>query len=312
MSAVASATVVNGNHDANKDANPEHSPSRFTAVNGRDQVSPPSNNNNNNSGPSENHSTAAHNEEPPPNATTEGDRASRNSGTPSRQPEQSLETTNPTTQDPEPTYIASDGHTSNANRNKRKRSESDEHQTSPSSYQGHSVSRSPVSQPDHKLDPQIHGAGPNGVTHVQSASEADMAARGARQSYSAHPERSVSVQSTGNTSTWDSYDTQLNNHAQLGHQPIDSSDAQLAEALQRDVQGPDHGAKNWSTMPEGESIDSTRKLTYSHTPPQERPIGPVQVGPKRKRVFSNRTKTGCMTCRRRKKKCDEQHPSCKF
>lgn len=33
---------------------------------------------------------------------------------------------------------------------------------------------------------------------------------------------------------------------------------------------------------------------------------------RRKRVFSNRTKTGCMTCRRRKKKCDEQHPECKF
>ena len=32
--------------------------------------------------------------------------------------------------------------------------------------------------------------------------------------------------------------------------------------------------------------------------------------PKRKRNFSNRTKTGCMTCRRRKKKCDEARPHC--
>lgn len=32
---------------------------------------------------------------------------------------------------------------------------------------------------------------------------------------------------------------------------------------------------------------------------------------KRKRVFSNRTKTGCVTCRRRKKKCDEEKPECK-
>lgn len=31
---------------------------------------------------------------------------------------------------------------------------------------------------------------------------------------------------------------------------------------------------------------------------------------KRKRNFSNRTKTGCMTCRRRKKKCDETRPEC--
>ncbi|KAK6359505.1 Maltose acetyltransferase [Orbilia brochopaga] len=31
---------------------------------------------------------------------------------------------------------------------------------------------------------------------------------------------------------------------------------------------------------------------------------------KRKRIFSNRTKTGCITCRRRKKKCDEGKPAC--
>ncbi|KAJ9498278.1 hypothetical protein H2202_006429 [Exophiala xenobiotica] len=38
--------------------------------------------------------------------------------------------------------------------------------------------------------------------------------------------------------------------------------------------------------------------------------GVVVVGPKRKRNFSNRTKTGCLTCRTRKKKCDEQRPFC--
>lgn len=32
---------------------------------------------------------------------------------------------------------------------------------------------------------------------------------------------------------------------------------------------------------------------------------------KRKRNFSNRTKTGCMTCRKRKKKCDESKPECR-
>ncbi|KAF2636038.1 hypothetical protein P280DRAFT_163341 [Massarina eburnea CBS 473.64] len=38
----------------------------------------------------------------------------------------------------------------------------------------------------------------------------------------------------------------------------------------------------------------------------------VQVDPKkRKRQFANRTKTGCGTCRRRKKKCDEAKPECK-
>jgi hypothetical protein len=33
---------------------------------------------------------------------------------------------------------------------------------------------------------------------------------------------------------------------------------------------------------------------------------------KRKRNFSNRTKTGCLTCRKRKKKCDETKPECKI
>ncbi|PGH17013.1 hypothetical protein AJ79_01397 [Helicocarpus griseus UAMH5409] len=317
MSAVASATVVNGNHDTKKDFNPEHSPSRFTAVNGRDQGAQPHPNNNNNP-PSENNSTTPHNEDQAMNSI-ERDRTSRNSGTPSRQPEQQqqqqqqpFETANLTSQDPDVSYVASDGHSSSANRNKRKRSESDDRQTSPSSYQGHSVSRSPVSKPDHRLDPQIQAAAANGASHAQPAPDADAAAKASRQGYT-QLERSDSVQSTTNTSTWDGYDTQMTNHAQLGHQQIDSSDAQLAEALQRDVQGPDHVAKNWATVPrpESEGIDPNRKLvTYTQTPPQERPVGPVQVGPKRKRVFSNRTKTGCMTCRRRKKKCDEQHPSC--
>lgn len=31
----------------------------------------------------------------------------------------------------------------------------------------------------------------------------------------------------------------------------------------------------------------------------------------RKRIYTRRTKTGCFTCRQRKKKCDEQRPSCK-
>ncbi|KAK6351827.1 Maltose acetyltransferase [Orbilia javanica] len=40
------------------------------------------------------------------------------------------------------------------------------------------------------------------------------------------------------------------------------------------------------------------------------PTTPGQPETKRKRIFSNRTKTGCITCRRRKKKCDEGKPHC--
>lgn len=41
------------------------------------------------------------------------------------------------------------------------------------------------------------------------------------------------------------------------------------------------------------------------------PLTPGQTLQKRKRNFSNRTKTGCITCRQRKKKCDEGRPFCK-
>ncbi|KIW96540.1 uncharacterized protein Z519_01931 [Cladophialophora bantiana CBS 173.52] len=46
---------------------------------------------------------------------------------------------------------------------------------------------------------------------------------------------------------------------------------------------------------------------YGHP---ESATGAPTVAPKRKRNFSNRTKTGCMTCRQRKKKCDEAQPWC--
>jgi hypothetical protein len=45
--------------------------------------------------------------------------------------------------------------------------------------------------------------------------------------------------------------------------------------------------------------------------PEPRRDGVIQSDPKkRKRNFSNRTKTGCLTCRKRKKKCDERKPEC--
>ncbi|EAQ84627.1 hypothetical protein CHGG_08641 [Chaetomium globosum CBS 148.51] len=44
---------------------------------------------------------------------------------------------------------------------------------------------------------------------------------------------------------------------------------------------------------------------------EHRRDGILQSDPKkRKRNFSNRTKTGCLTCRKRKKKCDEKKPEC--
>ncbi|KAJ3474878.1 hypothetical protein NLG97_g9654 [Lecanicillium saksenae] len=60
------------------------------------------------------------------------------------------------------------------------------------------------------------------------------------------------------------------------------------------------------THPPSSSLFNTPAYTE---PARAGPV--VQQDPKkRKRNFSNRTKTGCLTCRRRKKKCDEAKPEC--
>ncbi|KAK4214668.1 putative maltose O-acetyltransferase [Rhypophila decipiens] len=58
------------------------------------------------------------------------------------------------------------------------------------------------------------------------------------------------------------------------------------------------------------SPDGDDMYSGQYTPEQRRD-GVIQSDPKkRKRNFSNRTKTGCLTCRKRKKKCDEAKPEC--
>lgn len=70
-----------------------------------------------------------------------------------------------------------------------------------------------------------------------------------------------------------------------------------------------------SQMADADMDDSPIASSYRHTSfvPEQRRDGVVQSDPKkRKRNFSNRTKTGCLTCRRRKKKCDEAKPECEL
>lgn len=73
------------------------------------------------------------------------------------------------------------------------------------------------------------------------------------------------------------------------------SDEQMAEHLRRATSQQDSDGEGYSGQ---------------YTPEQRRD-GLLQSDPKkRKRNFSNRTKTGCLTCRKRKKKCDEAKPEC--
>ncbi|KAL2017845.1 hypothetical protein VTK56DRAFT_1590 [Thermocarpiscus australiensis] len=80
------------------------------------------------------------------------------------------------------------------------------------------------------------------------------------------------------------------------------SDEQVGEMLRRATSQGDSGNQS----PEG---DDRAGYSSQYTP--ERRASVIQSDPKkRKRNFSNRTKTGCLTCRGRKKKCDEAKPEC--
>ncbi|KAK1504736.1 bacterial transferase hexapeptide [Colletotrichum tamarilloi] len=82
------------------------------------------------------------------------------------------------------------------------------------------------------------------------------------------------------------------------------SEEQIGEALRRANQMDANDYDN--TSPDGDD----RSMAYgSYTPGGSRDMLQSDKA-KRKRNFSNRTKTGCLTCRRRKKKCDEQKPEC--
>ncbi|KAJ2997363.1 hypothetical protein NUW58_g676 [Xylaria curta] len=85
-------------------------------------------------------------------------------------------------------------------------------------------------------------------------------------------------------------------------------DEQAGDTLRRAPSHADSGHDYSATSPDGDESS----LLYSSTYSQDQSRDPViQSDPKkRKRNFSNRTKTGCLTCRKRKKKCDESKPEC--
>ncbi|KAK3402020.1 hypothetical protein B0T20DRAFT_128563 [Sordaria brevicollis] len=83
------------------------------------------------------------------------------------------------------------------------------------------------------------------------------------------------------------------------------SEEPMAEHMRRATSQADSGDYD-NQSPDGDE----NRYSDQYTPDQRRD-GTVQSDPKkRKRNFSNRTKTGCLTCRRRKKKCDETKPQC--
>lgn len=87
----------------------------------------------------------------------------------------------------------------------------------------------------------------------------------------------------------------------------DPDDAHMANVLQRETHGYESMPRDSNGSPEDDDDANGHYGDYGASRSSQ-----DMERKRRKRVFSNRTKTGCMTCRRRKKKCDEQHPECKI
>lgn len=87
------------------------------------------------------------------------------------------------------------------------------------------------------------------------------------------------------------------------------TDEQAGDTHRRGTSQVDSQHEYPATSPDGD--DNPSIYGGSHTPDGRRDAV-VSDPKKRKRNFSNRTKTGCLTCRKRKKKCDEAKPECKL
>ncbi|KAL5333654.1 hypothetical protein BJX70DRAFT_49638 [Aspergillus crustosus] len=274
--------------ESDKQSIVDHSPSRFTAVNGRDSFTTAPAPGGNASNGEDRESTEAWPRGGYDSSTRHGERAKENGG-----PSEDLDEQLPQRSTPHaaPVFF---------NRAKRKRSESDEQDDSISSP--YRAPGSPAHPTESPVEDSPQPATSNDVVSSQSDAESK---RTSPQAQGRLEEGEYTRRSSTNAS-WHEYDAQLINQPA---QQIDASDAQLAEALQREARGPDTPLKNWDTP--NRAVEGHVPSDQSTAPPfSDRPQSTVQIAPKRKRVFSNRTKTGCMTCRKRKKKCDEQHPAC--
>ncbi|KAI2817804.1 transcriptional regulator family: Fungal Specific TF [Aspergillus niger] len=297
MATVASTSVMN-DQDTEKVPRADHSPSRFTAVNGKEP-------------------SVTAGAVPTPAVTDcaaeSPDVFVRNGlDAQSRLDEQIQGNVNPESgnsaneqEEPHSQRSPSLSGSSGPSKSKRKRSESGEQEESHGMLRR--APKSPVLRSDDTSQPltQTSTSNDTGMSHGESDIKHPSPSTQARLEENGSDNRTPPA-----NTAWHDYDSQLVHQAQRAQQ-FDASDAQLAEALQREANGHDSSQKNWGTSgrPTEGPAQSEQPSSLSVLP-QERPQAAVQVAPKRKRVFSNRTKTGCMTCRRRKKKCDEQHPAC--
>lgn len=265
MTAVAAAPVMS-NRDPGNETGAGHSPSRFTAVNGKDTAA------------SEPHAEESIPTNTPMNSDEHGAQSRPNET-------EEMSRGNHGDSDDQSKRSSPSIHA-----HKRKRSESAEQESHIPDGSGSVSSNRPSEGP-----PLLNGADSAPALEIGSP-------HAAATSTSGRPDTDEASQPPSN-GRWPEYESQLISQAQRAQQ-IDASDAHLADALQRESHAQEPRALS-RPIQSAPGVQSAASAFVT-----ERPA--TAVPPKRKRVFSNRTKTGCLTCRRRKKKCDEQHPYCEL
>ena len=306
-----------GNGDvAEKDPPIETSPSRFTAVNGRETVT-----------------SGAHPNGKATDRPQIEEREARDGSSDAQRPTERLsvgtqrddwakDSSNgdgghnhvPAGRHPHPpqNYSSSSNSTSP---HKRKRSDSEERQTSSAtSYHSHSMPKSPEQRRlEHELGTsqatEEAEAPLERPSHYRHSSPNHDDNRPIRSKYP--PLESESQEHSQSAKGWYSQETQSASQPYSAQRP-DSSDVQLAETLQGESRMYEQQSQRGGGTDSPEEDDERgTPQRYAEYGTGNTPLSGVEAERKRrKRVFSNRTKTGCMTCRRRKKKCDEQHPEC--
>jgi hypothetical protein len=283
MSAVSTTTMMAGHHHSEKDSPKEHHASGFTAVNGRESLP---------NGPT------GRTEVVGKAGNDAVDRREHHVGSQSTSRQHSP----PPAQDvshrdiPNGNHQYSSSHemdTPASSPGKRKRSLTDDGRgSSGSSHYDLSPPRRVTGSPAGLVDPRIQRTQEGERSHAPYINGSN--------GVDAHNVR-------GHDHHWQAERQAPPGYQANGHH-IDASDAHLAEALQRETQA-QNSHRNWGV---GGRPDEDPADQYGAYGTDRASQGAVQAGPKRKRVFSNRTKTGCMTCRKRKKKCDEGHPYCEY
>lgn len=306
MAAVSTVPMPTATHTSEKDASSAQSPSGFTAVNGPDSA--PNGANIKSDSPQSTESTinvaGAW-----PSVRVSPRPSSRQPTPPPRPVESGPDETNGSPRESRPPT----SHNSSPGAHKRKRSQSEEDENSSSSNSRYNLSPSRSNDPDpqHGHHDRYYGSAPPDGAARHNGHEEDGRRHPSQYSLGPNGTNGVNGHGSSHASPWHD-----RNHAlPPGYHPnghrLDSSDAQLAEALQRESHEQDTPIRTWH-VPTRSEADSENGEGYGPYSQDGTPTGSGQPNPKRKRVFSNRTKTGCLTCRRRKKKCDEQHPQCKL